>query len=166
LRMRSSRKGHSTVSIHSCKDIENPEARETEELEDDSIPMQRRSHSHKKTFIRSKFMKDKFLFIVLSCAFVVAIVIAYIIDSTNFGRYASGLLGVLIALVSRLFSPSISENTSPIFIGKQLRIWNILCKEMNIQDEVLHEVVGIGSIPWVEGQPFNYFLPKKRILKK
>ena len=37
-------------------------------------------------------------------------------------------------------------------------LWNRLCKELGVQDEVLHKVVGTSLFPWARKQKFDYFL--------
>ena len=37
-------------------------------------------------------------------------------------------------------------------------VWNRLCKELGLDDQVLFDISGIGWIPWTKKQPFDFFL--------
>src|SRR5258708_2467137 len=38
-------------------------------------------------------------------------------------------------------------------------LWNVLCKRLEIGDEVLHLIAGTRWLPWARRQRFDYFLP-------
>jgi hypothetical protein len=46
----------------------------------------------------------------------------------------------------------------PADLITRLSIWNSICKELKINDEVLHEISGSINVPWLRAQPFDYFL--------
>lgn len=41
---------------------------------------------------------------------------------------------------------------------QQLRLWNHLCKELKIDDQVLHSITNTSTIPWLRNRPFDFFL--------
>jgi hypothetical protein len=45
-------------------------------------------------------------------------------------------------------------------IFRKLRLWNSICKELNLDDKVLHQIAGTWFLPWAKKQPFDYFLSK------
>ncbi len=44
----------------------------------------------------------------------------------------------------------------------KLRLWNSLCKELQIDDQVLHQIARTSWLPWAKNQPFDYFLKKSK----
>jgi hypothetical protein len=46
--------------------------------------------------------------------------------------------------------------------SSSLRLWNQICKELCIDDRVLHEVARTSILPWAKNQSFDYFLTKTR----
>ncbi|WP_413176483.1 NACHT domain-containing protein [Anabaena azotica] len=53
-------------------------------------------------------------------------------------------------------SPSIL--TSSILL--KLRLWNSICKELQIDDKVLHQIARTSLLPWTKNHSFDYFLKK------
>ncbi len=51
---------------------------------------------------------------------------------------------------------------SSFSITRKFRLWNSLCKELQINDIVLHQIAGTWFLPWARSQTFDYFLPKNR----
>ncbi len=45
-----------------------------------------------------------------------------------------------------------------ILSRRRLRLWNRICKELDIQDQVLHRLSGTWLIPWTRNQSFDYYL--------
>jgi len=65
-------------------------------------------------------------------------------------RYAlPGLLlySILTYLMARQFR-----------LGDKLRLWNLICKKIGVQDDVLHQIAGTRSLPWARHRPFDLFL--------
>lgn len=42
----------------------------------------------------------------------------------------------------------------------KMRLWNHLCKQIGIADQILHRVVGTWLLPWAKDRPFDFFLPQ------
>lgn len=60
------------------------------------------------------------------------------------------LIPALLAL-----SEHINETIS---FTKRISLWNKICKDIGIEDKILHEIVGTKWLPWLKNQPFDYFL--------
>jgi hypothetical protein len=45
-------------------------------------------------------------------------------------------------------------------IALKFRLWNCLCKELKLDDRVLHQIAGTWLIPQMKNQPFDYFLKR------
>ncbi len=43
-----------------------------------------------------------------------------------------------------------------------LGLWNHLCKEVGLQDQVLHRFAGTWWLPWAKNRPFDFFLAESR----
>ncbi|MEH1903710.1 MAG: hypothetical protein V7L04_20440 [Nostoc sp.] len=43
-------------------------------------------------------------------------------------------------------------------ILSKLCLWNSICKELQIDDKVLHQIARTSLLPWVKNRPFDYFL--------
>ena len=41
-------------------------------------------------------------------------------------------------------------------------LWNLLCKKVGIQDEIMHKFAGTWMFPWARNQVFDYFLPDEK----
>lgn len=50
------------------------------------------------------------------------------------------------------------------FLSDRLGLWNVLCKEMNVADEIMHRVVGTWYIPWARNHVFDYYLGENLLL--
>ncbi len=55
-----------------------------------------------------------------------------------------------------------STKTSESGILRKLCLWNSLCKELQIHDQVLHQVARTSWLPWTRNQPFDYFLKESK----
>lgn len=53
---------------------------------------------------------------------------------------------------------------SSTFLSDRLGLWNLLCKEMNVADEIMHRVMGTWYIPWARNHVFDYYLSENILL--
>ncbi|MFZ1221378.1 MAG: hypothetical protein WAO00_18960, partial [Chthoniobacterales bacterium] len=42
--------------------------------------------------------------------------------------------------------------------ARSMGVWNLICKNMGISDEIMHRVVGTRYLPWTRGRRFDYYL--------
>jgi hypothetical protein len=76
------------------------------------------------------------------------------INSTDPSKtFLSGIVVVIYVIFTYYFIASFNPR-----IIRQLRVWNAICRKMNIPDEALHEAFGTSKIPWCRNKPFNYFI--------
>jgi hypothetical protein len=79
------------------------------------------------------------------------------IRSTGVDRSNVHILMIPV-VISTIYALNIVSRT---VVSRRLRLWNHICKELGIQDKILHKVIGTSLIPCVRKQPFDYYLPRK-----
>jgi hypothetical protein len=62
-----------------------------------------------------------------------------------------------IPLLKERWKKSRSLNNEGI-TNQKISLWNKICKDIGIEDQVLHEIAGTKWLPWAKNQPFDYFL--------
>lgn len=68
---------------------------------------------------------------------------------------------LIILTVSLVFTYSYFASSIIVFsptLSRKLRLWNSICKELQIDDKVLHQITGTRWLPWARHKPFDYFL--------
>ncbi|EMI20685.1 WD repeat-containing protein [Rhodopirellula maiorica SM1] len=73
------------------------------------------------------------------------------------GSVASGIIGAVQASLLMRMRNLRYRSRSRDIIGAII-VWNTVCRKLEIDDEVMHLVAGVGWIPWFKGKPFDYFL--------
>jgi hypothetical protein len=98
--------------------------------------------------------------LLLSSAFVCISILVSVLSMAPVKLiYISAFSLGVVPVILLNFIMSLSIEKLAISLNK-LIIWNTICKDIGIQDRILHEVVGMGKLPWVKNRPFDYFLYK------
>jgi CRISPR/Cas system CSM-associated protein Csm2 small subunit len=101
--------------------------------------------------------------ILIFFAFAMAIGTSLSIFSIQIiGAFSSTAFPLSITIVSALMSSfyrliSVEFNKE---LTRKFKIWNTICKDIKISDDVLHRIAGTNNIPWIKNQKFQYFYKK------
>lgn len=82
--------------------------------------------------------------------------------------YSFTLLAALLSSLlngTYIFSLFELKSSNQQSLLRKFRLWNSICKELQINDIVLHQIAGTWLLPWAREQPFDYFLDKSKLDK-
>lgn len=127
------------------------------------------SLSRKKLALRKRLFILLIHQIVISFCFfglmlLLALIINFLLKYSNY--LFLNIFDTLLLIMLTFFSSFYTYLTYPGFffpsqMSSSLKLWNILCKELKIEDKVLHEIAGTSFFPWAKEQTFDYFINEK-----